>query len=258
MFNTFQLSLSVFSCHGDELDNDYDLDLDTYQPIRPVISEHDVTQITPRLAGIKLHTLQCLHHGTTIIHWEEDNSRSCMCYMKLESDNATVTWRKSTWSSLRSSAGSPSLFILRGDTETNSVFGMWAKYVNGETICDSLEEGFIDINIVKNVFLCDDLIDLPLISKRHGLNPDDLSQAHNCLCILYGSFLAENKCLFFVSPTNVAQMWYSGLKCLIAGAEKLRWQTDKRIQWLKTQYLQLYYENEKCQGPTPAEAIKVR
>ncbi len=36
-----------------------------------------------------------------------------------------------------------------------------------------------------------------------------------------------------------------------------RWHTDQRIQWLKEQYLQLYYEADRKQGPTPAEAIKV-
>jgi hypothetical protein len=52
-------------------------------------------------------------------------------------------------------------------------------------------------------------------------------------------------------------MWYSGLKRLVRAARKLSWQTDKRVQSLKVQYLQLFYENEKCLGPTPAEAIKV-
>ena len=31
-----------------------------------------------------------------------------------------------------------------------------------------------------------------------------------------------------------------------------------RSLWLKQQYLLLYYDSEKCAGPTPADAIKVR
>ena len=32
---------------------------------------------------------------------------------------------------------------------------------------------------------------------------------------------------------------------------------DKRLYWLKEQYLKLFFENEECSGPKPAEAIKV-
>lgn len=34
--------------------------------------------------------------------------------------------------------------------------------------------------------------------------------------------------------------------------------SDKRLSWLKEQYLKLYFEDEACSGPKPAEAIKVR
>ena len=33
--------------------------------------------------------------------------------------------------------------------------------------------------------------------------------------------------------------------------------SDKRLYWLKEQYLRLYFEEEACSGPKPAEAIKV-
>lgn len=34
--------------------------------------------------------------------------------------------------------------------------------------------------------------------------------------------------------------------------------SDKRLSWLKDQYLKLYFDEEACSGPKPAEAIKVR
>lgn len=133
--------------------------------------------------------------------------------------------------------------------------GLAARYSEGILVCDNLEEGFIDLSIVKEVSLGREGTDLTVICKRHGL--EELSQSQNWISILYGTNLADNHWLHFVAPTNVAHVWYSGLKCLVTAAQTQKRRSDKRIQWLKEQYLQLYYCDNKCQGPTPAEAIKV-
>lgn len=78
------------------------------------------------------------------------------------------------------------------------------------------------------------------------------------ITLLYGTNIADNRILDFVLPPTLASLWYRGLRRLVRAAQlQRRKQTDKRLQWLKEQYLQLYYENERKQGPTPAEAIKI-
>ena len=60
----------------DETDSDYDLDFDSYQPVRGLYNEHEVTVITPRLAELDHNSLQAVNHGTTLVRWEEDSGRS--------------------------------------------------------------------------------------------------------------------------------------------------------------------------------------
>ncbi|XP_041369675.1 1-phosphatidylinositol 4,5-bisphosphate phosphodiesterase epsilon-1-like [Gigantopelta aegis] len=242
--------------HDDEdsCDSDYDLDLDSYQPVRPVYSDHEIMVVTPKVAKLNHHWLQCMNHGTTVVRWDEDGGRSCMCYLKLEIDNVTLTWRKPPWSSLKNSMASPD-FILRGEVAYTGSQILCSRYMTSEEICDNLEEGFLDIAVIKEVTLGDEAVDLGSVCKRHGI--EDLCHQNNCITIVYGSYLSENRKLWFIAPGHTAKIWYHGLRRLVEGTHKLRLQTDKRLQWLKIQYLQLYYENERCTGPTPAEAIKV-
>ena len=177
-----------------------------------------------------------------------------MCYLKLEIDNVTLTWRKPPWSSLKNSVASPD-FILRGEVAYTGSQILCSRYMTSEEICDNLEEGFLDISVIKEVTLGDEVVDLGSVCKRHGV--EDLCHENNCVTVLYGSYLSENRKLWFIAPGNTASIWYHGLRRLVEGVHRLRLQTDKRLQWLKIQYLQLYYENERCTGPTPADAIKV-
>ena len=235
-------------------ESDYDLGLDSYQSVRPIYSEHEVMIVTPKMARLSHHHLQCMHHGSTIIHLDDDRSRSYMCYLKLESDNATLSWHKPSWSSLMSSSISD--YSLKGETDSLSTQVLCMRYSSGEDINDLPEEGYIDLKLVKDVFTGqDEQIDLSAISKRYGM--DQIDPGHNMICVLYGTGHSENRKLYFVAPHKVARIWLIGLQKLVRAFHKLQWQTDKRVQHLKTQYLQLFYENERCQGPTPAEAIKV-
>lgn len=51
--------------------------------------------------------------------------------------------------------------------------------------------------------------------------------------------------------------WYQGLCSVVRGLKRQLQQSDRRIIWLKEQYLQLYYE-EGCCGPLTVDAIRVR
>ncbi|XP_025096603.1 1-phosphatidylinositol 4,5-bisphosphate phosphodiesterase epsilon-1-like isoform X4 [Pomacea canaliculata] len=241
----------------DGSDSDYDLDFDSYQPVRRLYNDHEVMVVTPRLADLDHHYLQCVNHGTTLVHWEVDSGRSCLVYMRLESDNCTLTWCRPSWSSLRG-AMSPPDYVLRGEGDhPPSLLLMCGRYSSAaEASCyDGMEEGFLDIFCIKDVFMGDEEVDLNCIARRHSLL--DMTHEDNCITILYGANLAENRRLCLVAPSCTAAIWFRSLRQLHTAAVRLRQQTDKRGTWLKQQYLQLYYEGERCQGPTPAEAIKV-
>lgn len=249
-------SFEDYEDYDNDSESDYDLDLESYQPIKEISADHEFMLITKKMAKIDSQTLQSLHHGTTVVRVEEDSNRSCMCYLKLEIDNATLTWRKQSWSSLSASSSTYPDFALKGESDSSSTQVLCMRYSGGEDMYETLEEGFIDLRLVKEVSRGSDCqIDLGVIMKRH--NMENLDPNKNVISILYGASYSENRKLYFVIPKFTFRMWYSGLKRLVRAARKLSWQTDKRIQSLKVQYLQLFYENEKCLGPTPAEAIKV-
>lgn len=238
-------------------ESEAELDFESYQPIKQLSSSHDVMIITPSFAKLSHQCLQFMNHGSTVVHLEEESGRVCMCFLRLEADNVTLTWKKPNWSALRGNASNLQDFVLRGDFDYSSIQSMYTRYCGGDNVYESMEEGYLDLTILKDVSWCRDVdIDLTTTSKRFGL--EDISAERNCLCVTYGSTLAENKHIYFVGPNLVIHMWYRGLTSMCQAVKKLRRQTDKRIQWLKMQYLQLYYDSEKCQGPTPAEAIRVR
>lgn len=136
-------------------------------------------------------------------------------------------------------------------------FLMSCRYSNGQDVDDMLEDGYIDLRLVKAVNSgAEESIDIAALSKRYCL--EGMNSRQNVISLLYGVGHSENRKLYFVAPYNMAKIWLTGLRRIINAFQKMRWQTDKRIQHLKFQYLQLFYEGEKCLGPTPAEAIKVR
>ena len=51
-------------------------------------------------------------------------------------------------------------------------------------------------------------------------------------------------------------MWYNGLCAVVHGLKKQLQLSDRRMLWLKEQYLQLFYE-ENCCGPMTVDAIRV-
>jgi hypothetical protein len=66
-----------------------------------------------------------------------------------------------------------------------------------------------------------------------------------------------HRSLCFISPKHCSQIWYSSIDKLITQYRKHRACSDRRIVWLKNQYLSLYHENERFQGPTPMNAVLV-
>ena len=237
---------------SEEIENHYDIDTDLYHPIQHVGDDHGVTVVSPKLSRVHLHDLQVMHHGSTMVRWDSNNNHSAICYLRLENENSTLSWCKPQWSALRGASSAAPDYMFKGELETP---GLCSKYAGGLQVVDELEEGHIDLAIIKEITFGNGGVDMGLLSKRHGL--DDTDQPC-CITISYGSYIADNRILMFVLPPKQARIWHRGLRRLVrAVIVQRRWHTDRRTHWLREQFLQLYYDNDRKHGPTPAEAIKV-
>ena len=246
-----------------DTDSDYSLDISTYQPIQPVGNDHQIMLIPAKLSWMHYHDLQCMHHGTTAVRCDSLTPQPFNCYLLLENDNATLSWSHPSWSSLNKggSTGLSPDFDFKGVDDLKLPPGICAKYQEDKAFVEGPDEGHLDVDIIKEVIAGetsadpDPLVNLVSISRQHGL--PHLVPQHNCLTIVFGRSLADNRFLKFVLPDKTAKVWFRGLHRLIQVATVQRRRTDKRIDWLKRQYLQLYFDCGRCHGPTPAEALKV-
>ncbi|OPJ84486.1 1-phosphatidylinositol 4,5-bisphosphate phosphodiesterase epsilon-1 isoform A [Patagioenas fasciata monilis] len=63
--------------------------------------------------------------------------------------------------------------------------------------------------------------------------------------------------LHFVAPKYTARMLYDGLLELTKAVRKMRRFPDQRLQWLRKQYVSLYQEDGRFEGPTLAQAVEL-
>lgn len=239
------------SCRED--DSLYIQDPEAYVPIQELANDHHISMVPLTADRVDFHQLQILHHGCTMVHWEEDGSRSSLCYVRLERSNATITWCKPAWSALRGYG--PQDYALSVNIEENVPVGLSQKYDTGESYQAALEEGFLDLSVVKEIVLCRSSIEVAAVAKRHGL--EDSFSDQNLLRFKFGVGLSENRVLEFILPNFLSGVWYDSLRRLLAMLKQQRQLCDGRVQWLRESYLQLYFREQSCIGPTPAEAIKV-
>ncbi|CAM1326028.1 PLCE1 (predicted) [Pycnogonum litorale] len=223
----------------------------SYKPVQTISSDHGVSFIPLSSTAIDINNLQCLHHGTTVIRWEEDTSRVSACHLRFDRSNAYLIWSKPTWSTTRGSE-----YHLSSSIEDPVIAGIGLDYTSSDMVCDSLEDGYLLLSSIKEVCLgYDSNVDVSLISRRFSL--DDISKDKNCLVLFYGSNLSDNRRIEFVGPVEVILLWYEGLTQILTVYQKMKEFPDRRINWLKQRYMQLYYQDGVCEGPIPAEAIKV-
>ncbi|XP_035226303.1 1-phosphatidylinositol 4,5-bisphosphate phosphodiesterase epsilon-1-like isoform X2 [Stegodyphus dumicola] len=197
--------------------------------------------------------LQFLHHGSTVIHIDDDGSRSALVFLKLERNNGTLTWTKPPWSALKGN-GAPDYNLTVYDPISS---GFLLKYETSDICYCSTEEGFLDLSNVKEVSMLNcDICDVSVnhLARRQGI-PDFMDKS--CLRILYGNTLSDNRTLEFVAPTVAIKLWHKGIQYVVGELKKQKMLSDHRIFWLKEKYVHLYFENLACAGPTPAEAIKI-
>lgn len=237
----------------------YEIDLNAYKPIHPLPRSHGISVIPLDPHSIDYHNLQAMHHGMTTIHFEEDSRSSAVVFLKLEESNSALTWCKPYWStSLRSSGNTPQDYQLAADIEEKILPGVISKFEYKEATGIALEEGFIDLAYLKEILVGQSAADLALIARRHSLPEYLLAESPNCsIKLLFGVNLNDNRTTEFIAPLNIATVWVDGLRSVLRLIHSQKKLCDQRMLWLKEKYLQLYYENSACIGPTPAEAIRV-
>ncbi|XP_078668102.1 1-phosphatidylinositol 4,5-bisphosphate phosphodiesterase epsilon-1-like isoform X4 [Branchiostoma floridae x Branchiostoma belcheri] len=191
-----------------------------------------VVLLSPTQGRLDFPTLQFMHNGATIVTFTDDPSKSHVSFLSLLRCNSKLVWTK------------------RGNSEGPNLHSI---YVFAAHSYDSADEGFLDLFCIKDVVMGRKFADLGSIMKRHSLS--NVTHEQNCISVMYGTSLAENRWKHFIAPTSVAAIWFSGLKKLVQIAGQQRKQVDQRLHWLQRQYLSVYYEDEKCKGPTPADAI---
>ncbi|RWS26337.1 1-phosphatidylinositol-4:5-bisphosphate phosphodiesterase epsilon-1-like protein, partial [Leptotrombidium deliense] len=234
----------------------YEIDLQSYIPIQSVNNDHSVSFIPVNSESIDMHNLQSMHHGCTVIHFEEDTGRAACVYLKLEVSNGLLAWCKPSWSGLKTSTGTAVDYNLAVDIEDTILSSIIMKHDCKEAAFASLDEGFIDLLFVKELYIRNANVDYTAICRRFGLPMSEMED--RCfISLLYGTNLSDNRAVHFIMPRIVAATWSDGLKTVFHHLKKQKNLIDQRILWLKNRYLQLYYENGVCVGPTPAEAIKV-
>jgi phosphatidylinositol phospholipase C epsilon len=87
----------------------------------------------------------------------------------------------------------------------------------GESAGVALEEGYLDLTIVKEIVLGvrdrDKDLDLTSVCRRYGL--DRFSSSECCLSLVYGVNLSDNRVLFLLCPPTLCRYSYILLLCSV-------------------------------------------
>ncbi|XP_054454527.1 1-phosphatidylinositol 4,5-bisphosphate phosphodiesterase epsilon-1 isoform X2 [Anoplopoma fimbria] len=177
---------------------------------------------------------QFLLQGATVIHYQQDSHLTARCLLRLQPDNTTLTWGKP-----QSGGSSP----------TDQPLGL------GQAVVAGLAEGLLELGVVKAVFLGHQGVDVHAVCLQNKLS--QMTVEENGLSLLYGLSTTDNRLLHFVAPNHTAQMLHKGLSELVNANRKLKKFPDQRLQWLRKQYVSLYQEDGRYEGPTLAHAIEL-
>lgn len=238
---------------GDLLDSENDI-FDQHKEWDPHGSEdsqkafdHGTELIPWYVLSIRADVHQFLLQGATVIHYDQDTHLSARCFLQLQPDNSTLTWIKPTTAS--PSSAKPKLSVLSNTSEP----GKFPLLANAGL--SSLTEGVLDLFSVKAVYMGHPSIDIHTVCVQNKLGSMFLSETG--VTLLYGLQTTDNRLLHFVAPKHTAKMLFSGLLELTKAVRKMRKFPDQRQQWLRKQYVSLYQEDGRCEGPTLAHAVEL-
>lgn len=212
------------------------------------------------------HDLQCMQHGTTVLHWDPVTSHFAPVVLRLESDARLLSWTRPSWSSLRTTLAATTAvpdYAFTADSSRNfrgMTPALSARYQNSASYrVEEFEDGFVDLMTVKDFTVgCGPAIDVSGVAKLYATGRAAIERSRSCFSLLFGAAMTDNRSVTFVMPERVAGLWRRGLGRLVRAAHLHNKKCgDRRMHWLKDQYLQLYFEGGRCRGPSAADAIRV-
>ncbi|XP_075697533.1 1-phosphatidylinositol 4,5-bisphosphate phosphodiesterase epsilon-1 isoform X2 [Rhinoderma darwinii] len=205
------------------------------------------TELIPwYVLSIRADVYQFLQQGVTLIRYDQETHISVRCFLQLQPDNSTLTWTKPSTTCLASTKnklGAPGIAAeMKFQFLANA--GM-----------NALAEGVLDLFSVKAVYMGHPGIDMHTVCVQNKLCNMNLEE--NGVTLLFGLHTTENKLLHLVAPKYTAKTIYNGLLELTKAVRKINNFPDQRLQWLRKQYVSLYQEDNRYEGPTLAQAIEL-
>ncbi|CAB1338063.1 unnamed protein product, partial [Coregonus sp. 'balchen'] len=176
---------------------------------------------------------QFLLQGSTVIHYDQESHLTARCFLRLQPDNCFLTWANPQSGS--PPADPPGL---------------------GQHVVSGLAEGLLDLSVVKAVFMGHQGVDVYAVCLQNKLC-NTMRAEENGVSLLYGLHTTDNRLLHFVAPKHTACILYEGLVELVNTMRKLKKFPDKRLHWLRRQYVSLYQEEGRYEGPTLVQAIEL-
>ncbi|KAI1894359.1 hypothetical protein AGOR_G00115000 [Albula goreensis] len=208
------------------------------------------TELIPwYVLSIRPDVHQLMLQGATVIHYDQDSHLTARCLVRLQPDNCFLSWAK-----LPSCCPSNNK-VKNGAPGGSPEFTHCRPQSFGQPVLNGLTDGFLDLSIAKAVFLGHSGVDIHTVylqNKLCGLNREEC-----VVTLLYGQHTTDNKLLHFVAPKHTARMLYEGLSDLVSAIRKMKRFPDQRLQWLRKQYVSLYQEDGRYEGPTLAQAIEL-
>ncbi|XP_072280516.1 1-phosphatidylinositol 4,5-bisphosphate phosphodiesterase epsilon-1 isoform X2 [Pyxicephalus adspersus] len=205
------------------------------------------TELIPwYVLSIRADVYQFLQQGVTVIRYDQETHLSVRCFLQLQPDNSTLTWTKPSTTCLATTKN-------KLGAQGNTVEAKFQFLANAGM--SGLVEGFLDLFSVKAVYMGHQGIDMHTVCVQNKLCNMNLEE--NGVTLLYGLQTTENKLLHFVAPKFTAKMIYDGLLELTKAVRKIKHFPDQRLQWLRKQYVSLYQEDNRFEGPTLAQAVEL-
>ncbi|XP_039628042.1 1-phosphatidylinositol 4,5-bisphosphate phosphodiesterase epsilon-1 isoform X3 [Polypterus senegalus] len=247
--NKFQFVVGDLSdSEGDLFEQTKDMDFQGTEEQQKAFN-HDTELIPWYVLSIKPDVHQFLLQGSTVIHYDQETHLSARCLLKLQPDNCFLTWSKSA-------NCCPSNIKMKNVLPGNSGELSFCKLqFCGQVGLNGLSDGFLDLYAVKAVYMGHPGIDMHAVCIQNKLC--NMSLEESGITLLYGVHTTDNKLLHIVAPAYTAKMLYDGLQQLVSAVRKMKKFPDQRLQWLRRQYISLYQEDGKYEGPTLAQAIEL-
>ncbi|XP_067226219.1 1-phosphatidylinositol 4,5-bisphosphate phosphodiesterase epsilon-1 isoform X6 [Chanodichthys erythropterus] len=229
---------------GDPFEVAKDIDLQTTEEVNGPFS-HGTELIPWYVLSLQPDIHQFLLQGATIIHYDPETRLTARCVLRLQPDNCFLTWSKPH--SSYGPGGRARGFMGHPPSPDHLPLG--------QPVHCGLSDGLLDLNVVKAVFMGHPGVDVNFVCLQHKLC--NMNPGENGVTLLYGLNTTDNRLLHFVAPKHTARMLHKGLQELLSAIRKIRKFPDQRLQWLRKQYVSLYQEDGRFEGPTLAHAIEL-